>query len=128
MTEAPIPEDARQFLLKTIDSIAQWEGLLLLRAHPGEAWDAASIAGHLYIGEAETVFLMARLAEHRIVAAVETPDGARYAYRPPSELAATIDHVAQLYKDYLIPVTRIIHAKPRNRMQAFANAFRIRKD
>jgi hypothetical protein len=129
MTDGPVPEDARQFLLKTIDSIAQWEGLLLLRAHPGEAWDALSIAGHLYITEMETVFLMARLAEHQIVALTETPQGLRYTYNPATtELTAAIDRVAQLYKDYLIPVTRIIHSKPRNRVQEFANAFRIRKD
>ncbi len=129
MTDGPVPEDARQFLLKTIDSIAQWEGLLLLRAHPGEAWDAVAIAAHLYITEAETVFLMARLAEHQILALSDGPQGVRYTYNPATpELKAAIDRVAQLYKDYLIPVTRIIHSKPRNRVQEFANAFRIRKD
>jgi hypothetical protein len=128
MAEDVIPEDARQFLLKTIDTIAQWEGLLLLRAHSGEAWDAVAIAGHLYISEAETVFLLARLAERHIVAVTDTPEGIRYTYNPTAELAAAVDRVAGLYKDYLIPITRIIHSKPRNRVQEFANAFRIRKD
>jgi hypothetical protein len=39
-----------------------------------------------------------------------------------------IDHVAEVYDRYLIPVTHLIHAKPRTRVHAFADAFRLRKD
>ena len=125
MSDGVIPEDARQFLLKNIDSIAQLEGLLVLRGDPGKAWDAAEVARHLYIGEAETTEILARLAGRGLVGEA----GGKYTYAPATaELAAMVDQVADLYSRYLIAVTQFIHARPKSRVQEFANAFRIRKD
>ena len=125
MNDGVTPEDARQFLLRHIESIAQWEGLLLLRAAPARTWTAAEAARHLYIGEDEAAGLLARLAGHDMLSA----GASGYAYAPATpELAAMIDTVADLYSRYLIAVTHIIHSRPKSRVQEFANAFRIRKD
>ncbi|MGZ3306538.1 MAG: hypothetical protein ACXU8U_11820 [Asticcacaulis sp.] len=127
MSDGIIPDDVRQFLLKSIDSIAQWEGLLWLRANAGQAWDAGAVARHLYIADAEAAFLMDRLVMRGMVT-MESP-GRLYRYRPAAaELDALIGRAADLYRRYLIPVTQIIHSKPPSRVQEFANAFRIRKD
>lgn len=126
MTDGAIPDDIRQFLLKAIDSIAQWEAVLFLRAHAGTAMDISAIAGHLYISEADATPLLSALARRGIVKAA--PDHC-FAYAPKTEdLDALIGRAADLYRQYLIPVTNIIHSKPRSRVQEFANAFRIRKD
>jgi hypothetical protein len=125
MTDSVIPNDARQFLLRNIDSVAQWEGLLLLRGHPDTAWDADAVARHLYITETETVALLNSLVARHILA---NEDEGRYRYKPDKiEVDALIAQCAELYRQYLIPVTKIIHSKPK-RVQAFADAFRIRKD
>jgi len=125
MSEGAIPDDVRQFLLKAIDSVAQWEAVLFLRAHAGTPTDAATVAGHLYISEAEIAPLLIALARRNIL---KVQDG-RYTYAPKTEaLDAMIGRAADLYRRYLIPVTNIIHSKPRSRVQEFANAFRIRKD
>lgn len=125
MTDGVIPNDARQFLLRNIDSVAQWEGLLWLRGHPDSAWDATKVARHLYISETETAALLDGLAERHIVV---VEDGRLYRYKPETpEMDALIAQCADLYRQYLIPVTKIIHSKPK-RVQAFADAFRIRKD
>lgn len=125
MTEGVIPNDARQFLLRNIDSVAQWEGLLWLRGHSDAAWDADAVARHLYISEAETGALLSVLADRHILA---VEDGGLYRYKPETpETDALIAQCAELYRQYLIPVTKIIHSKPK-RVQAFADAFRIRKD
>lgn len=42
------------------------------------------------------------------------------------ELGQTVDRVAVLYSMYLIPVTNLIHAKPRTRVQEFADAFKLK--
>lgn len=119
-----IPDDARQFLLRHIDSVAQWEGLLWLRGHADTAWDADAVARHLYISENETAALLNGLAERHIL----TFEDGRYRYAPATpEADALIGQCADLYRQYLIPVTKIIHSKPK-RVQAFADAFRIRKD
>ena len=129
MNDAAIPDQAKQFLLRHIDSIAQWEGLLLLRANPGEAWDVGAVARNLYISEVETAALLDRLTERGILARLDTPEGIAYRYQPVGEdLGRIVTELADLYRQYLIPITNLIHARPKSRVQEFANAFRIRKD
>ena len=129
MTDAVVPEEVRAFFLKTIDSVAQWEGLLLLRERRREGgWCLADIARDLYISEAETQALIDPLAERGLIDIAQGEQRC-YHYRPRSdELDAMVTQAAELYRRYLIPITNIIHSKPRNRIQEFANAFRIRKD
>jgi hypothetical protein len=129
MNDGVIPVDARQFLLTSIDSIAQLEGLLWLRIHAGQGWDAATLARHLYVTETDAASLLAPLVARDLVAVEQ----GYYAYRPATaELDAMVTQIADLYRQYLIPVTNLIHAKPekpgKSRIEAFADAFRLRKD
>jgi len=133
MSDGVIPEDARQFLIRQIDSIAQLEGLLWLRAHAGEAWDASALARHLYIAGDEAAAVLALEALRGLAAAEDGTDPPRYAYRPETaEHDAMVSRIDDLYRRYLIPVTNLIHAKPpdksKSRIEAFADAFRLRKD
>lgn len=50
----------------------------------------------------------------------------RYASQT-EELGRRVDELAQLYQRLLIPITNLVHAKPR-RIRQFADAFRFRKD
>ncbi len=129
MGEDFIPEAVRRFLLMNIDSIAEWEGLLLLRAHPNKAWSAHEASRNLYISEDAAAVLLAALVARGMAAAKNLPDGKIYKYKPASsELARMIDEAADLYRQYLIPITQIIHSKGRSRIQEFADSFRLRKD
>jgi hypothetical protein len=126
MTEDPIPSNIRQFIIRSIDSVAQLEALLLLRANPQQKWNIPSVAKRLYITEPETAPLLANLCEQGLVV-LNKPD--EYAYQPASaELTQMVDSLAEIYARHLVPVTNLIHSKPRTRMQEFADAFRIRKD
>lgn len=124
-----VPEDIRLFLLGHIDSISQWEGLLLLRADPQREWSAAEAAAKLYIDERQTAHLLSQLADRNVLASIKVQSGLLYRYQPHAhELAEAIDHAAAFYREHLIPMTRFIHAKPKARMQQFADAFKLRKD
>ena len=128
MIEGLIPDDIRQFILTSIDSIAQLEALLLLRASPQEKWGVSAVAKRLYITEQETNSLLANLCEQGLVSA-SGPESGEYVYQPQStHLAQMVDRVAELYTKHLVPVTNLIHSKPRTRIQEFADAFRLRKD
>ena len=122
-----IPADLQQFILKSIDSIAQLEALLLLAGRPDERWGVPAIAARLYVREPEVQGILERLAAEGLVAAEGDPVGYRYAPASP-ELAALVKRVADAYRKHLVPVTNLIHAKPRTRVQEFADAFKLRKD
>jgi DNA-binding IclR family transcriptional regulator len=128
MIEGLIPEDIKQFILTSIDSIAQLEALLLLRANPQERWSVAAVAKRLYITEPETLSLLANLCEQGLVISRET-EPSEYVYQPRSAyLTQVVERVAELYANHLVPVTNLIHSKPRTRIQEFADAFKLRKD
>jgi hypothetical protein len=123
-----IPEEIAQFITNHIDSIAQLEALLLMRREPHGPWSASSLAQRLYTGEKETVDALERLCAAGLATALgHTP--ACYCYAPVSpELGALVDRTADLYSKHLVPITNLIHSKPKTRVQEFADAFRIRKD
>ena len=54
MVDDGIPAELRDFIAKSIDSVAQLEALLLLRANPETSWDVVQLARRLYVNEAES--------------------------------------------------------------------------
>lgn len=128
MADDPIPADVRAFVLAYIDSIAQLEALLLLRGRPQPEWTVAEVAQRLYISEEQTAAVLARLVADSLVVSSPTPP-VRFAFRPASaELAGAVDRLADTYRGHLVPVTNLVHSKPKTRIREFADAFRIRKD
>ncbi|HKP12051.1 MAG TPA: hypothetical protein VJZ91_08075 [Blastocatellia bacterium] len=128
MSADVLPDEVKAFLLRYIDSIAQLEALLLLQANADLAWSADMLALRLYISVQETADILARLcADGFLVAHGSGPLLYQY-HCPARDQAHMVDQVAMLYTKYLIPITHLIHAKPRTRVQGFADAFRFRKD
>jgi hypothetical protein len=123
-----IPQDVAKFILEEIDSVAHMEALLLLRRNPQEQWDIPQLAERLYTSRNQAAELLARLCAQGFVAA-EAADQSMYHYRPRSpELRQMLERVADTYAKHLVPVTNLIHSRPRTRIQEFADAFKLRKD
>ena len=58
----------------------------------------------------------------------DAKDPSLYRYRPNSkELKVMLDRLAEIYARHLVPVTNLIHSKPKSRIQEFADAFQLRK-
>ena len=128
MSDPEIPSDLRNFILETIDSVGQVEAILLCRANPNEEWCPELVAARLYISEKDAASLLAQLSSLNMLERLEG-EPPRYRYRTASpELSALIDQLAATYAKHLISVTKLIHTKPKTRIQQFADAFRIRKD
>jgi hypothetical protein len=119
-----IPPEVREFIIKHIDTVSELEALLILRGHPGEDWDIGRIAARVYTSEREIGQVLERFAAEGFV----RRDGERYRYdaRDPA-IKRAIDELARFYASHLIPVTNMIHSKPRS-MRSFSDAFRLRKD
>jgi hypothetical protein len=118
-----IPGDVRDFILRHIDSVAQLEALLLLRANSNENWDAARAAARLYTSEEQINAVLAQLCADGLLSQKDDV----YRYESSAEAKTTVDRLADVYRRHLIPVTNVIHTKPR-RIREFANAFKFRKD
>jgi hypothetical protein len=128
MTDSFIPDDVAQFIVDKIDSVAQMEALLLFRNEPHGAWTIEILARRLYIDEIQTAAIVNRLCADGFLA-VQTSDLAHYRYAPSSEdLRQQVDRVCAIYTKHLVPVTNLIHSKPKTRVQEFADAFRLRRD
>jgi hypothetical protein len=124
MTDELIPGEARDFILRHIDSVAQLEALLLLRANAQAGWSVGETAKRLYTGEREIAEVLTRLRSDGFLTI--TGETYRYDCATP-ELRELVNRVADVYARHLIPITNMIHAKPR-RIREFADAFKLRKD
>jgi hypothetical protein len=116
------PDDVRQFLLGFIDSVPELEALLLMRHECDTSWDDASLAARLYTDTNTSRSVLEALSRRGLVIAEE----ARFRYGPPDDLRHSIDQLASTYTRLLIPITQLLHAKPRPAVQHFADAFRLR--
>lgn len=123
MTDDLLPDEVQDFIQRHIDSVAQLEALLLLRANPDMSWDIAGTAQRLYTSEQEIADILARLCADGLIGCKEDT----FHYECAAEMQRKVDLLASVYARHLIPVTNIIHAKPR-RIREFADAFKFRKD
>lgn len=124
MTNDPIPADLRDFILRYIDSVAHLEALLLLRASPQTAWEVPAVAARLYTGPDQAGEVLNQLCSERLLVC----ENGQYRYEGQSpETSAMVDRLAEFYAKHLIPITNLIHSKPR-RIRQFADAFKFRKD
>jgi hypothetical protein len=124
MTDEVIPADIKNFIARHIDSVIQLEALLLLRACPDETWTLSAMAKRLYVTEQEVAEVLVLLCHDGLLSVNERVY--RYSGGTP-EQQELVDRLSTLYSRQLIPVTNVIHAKPR-RIRQFADAFRFRKD
>jgi hypothetical protein len=124
MADDPVPKHLRDFIARHIDSVAELEALLLLHANPAERWAIEPVAKRLYVAPGEVLEILEHLARDGLLSG---ENGVFHYDCTRPELRQAVDELAETYRRQLIPITRLIHAKPR-RIRAFANAFKFTKD
>ncbi|MET4291889.1 hypothetical protein ACVW1A_008266 [Bradyrhizobium sp. LB1.3] len=123
MSDEALPQDVKELVRRYIHSVAQLEALLFFHRRPGERWDVESLAARLYAGKIEMADALRSLRRDEFL----DDEAGLYVFAPRPELRPVVDSLAKAYSRHLIPITHIIHNSPR-RIQAFSDAFRIRKD
>jgi hypothetical protein len=122
------PPDLRRFIDEQIESLAQLEALLLLRHEPQRQWEATEIAKSLYIPPEMAGALLAEFGR-RGFATASPSSGTRFAYHTiDAETDNLIDRLATIYRERRVAVISLIYSKPMNKVQTFADAFRLRKE
>jgi hypothetical protein len=122
MSSRQIPDAVRRFVTTSIPSIPYLEALLILKAGPAQAWDAAQLARRLYVSDAVAAGLLAELQAAGVAAR-----GTGWHYAAAAELAAMLDQVEHCYATHLVEMTALIHAGNDKRARQFADAFRWKK-
>jgi predicted transcriptional regulator len=127
MADDLIPDDVKEFILEILDSVAQLEGLLLLRGNPEAGWKVEELAKRLYIDREQAAKILEHLCTQGLLI-VKKAGSTTYHYQPESsELRQMVERLAETYSKYLVPVTNLIHSKPQTRVQQFADAFKIKR-
>jgi DNA-binding MarR family transcriptional regulator len=124
MSDEALSGDVRDFLAKHIDSIAQLEALFLLKENLNTRWDAHALAKRLYISDQEASDVLSHLEGRGLI--VRSEGAFRFA-SVSDELTRATDLTHEHYRRHLIPITNIVHAKPR-RIRQFAAAFKLKKE
>ena len=124
----PFPDDVRRFILAHINSVEQLEVLLLLRGAPDREWTAAAVGQALYTSPAAAAKRLTDLAAGGL-AAVLPGDASTYRYLPADDARRLmVDRLAEAYTQRRVAVVSLIYSKPNDQVQAFSDAFRLRKD
>lgn len=127
MTDFPL--DVRRFIADSIDSVEQLEVLLLLRRSSDRAWSTDEVSRAVYTHpNAAARRLAALLGLGLLTANGEGPER-RYRYAPADPAKSeTVDRLAMLYQERRVAVITLIYSKPLDQVQAFADAFRLRRE
>jgi hypothetical protein len=99
----------------------------MMRSDPQKAWTAKEAGSKLYANADGISLLMRDLKDKRILA---TPGNDQtYVYRPESiDVSRMIDSLAELYREWRVAVITAVYSKPIDRIQSFADSFRLRKE
>jgi hypothetical protein len=120
------PLELKQFIAQHVESLAQLEALLILRQDRQTPWQSAALCQRLYISPDMCEGILVDLIRRGF--AERTADGG-VQYRPPSDDAdRLLTDLAAIYQERRVAVITEIYSKPVNKVQTFADAFRLRKE
>jgi hypothetical protein len=97
-------------VVECLDSVAELEALLLVRASRAQRWKATTLADRLYIPDEQARGVLEALYRRHLMARA----GETFEYDPASEaLRRDVDALAAAYPRFLIAITDVIHGKSR---------------
>lgn len=127
MSPSSFPEDVQHFLLRYIDSLEELEILLCLQRESAGEFAADAVATLLYTNPQSTASKLRALNLKGLVDVQSQGGVPRYQFRRSSPKARLVERLAELYAERRVAVINIILSKPLPNIQAFADAFDLRK-
>lgn len=124
MAPAGIPDPVARFISDHLDSVAQLETLLLVRAAPSKWWSIDEIARAQVSSPDAALVHLGHLQRERLV----SEDGGSFRYEPAGADEKTVDALAECYATRRPTVIGLIFA-PRGSSAAstLAEGFRFRR-
>ncbi len=121
------PRVVDAFLLHQIESIPHLEALLLLWRTRPKNWTLEEMSRGLFLTAGATRAILNDLVHRTLIGCVSAECELCH-YEPDPQRDRLMQSVEQVYRQDLIRVTKLIHSKPSAAVQAFARAFRLKKD
>ncbi|HEU5100026.1 MAG TPA: hypothetical protein VFU22_13450 [Roseiflexaceae bacterium] len=123
-----IPEELKQFIFASFESVDQLRMLLLLQASPERGWSPLSVSAKLYL-QPGVVQVGLDTLQRKGFLAVHDQSDPRYRYQPAStELEQMVRAVVKLDQTRPVTLIKLIYARPKDALQSFADAFKLRRD
>ena len=123
MPPPEIAEPVRRFITGHLESVAQLEVLLLVRAAPERWWTQDEVARALVTRPPAALGFLSHLHDTGLL----ERDGERFRYAPAGRTGAVVDELAACYATRRPTVVGIILAGPDDAVVSLADAFRIRR-
>jgi hypothetical protein len=120
-----IPDDLLRLIRGSIKSVWTLDVLLLMRRE-AKSWPVDELARELRGNRTLVHDVLSALARAGLVAA---DDDGNYRYRPASEEAdAMVGRLERIYIERPLALIKEIVSAPNEKIQSFADAFRLKKD
>ena len=120
-----IPEHILQFVRRYIKSVWTLDLLVLMRRQAGRSWTAERLAGEIRGNQPLVQDVLSTLVR----AGLLRQEGEAYGYGPASaELDAIAAELERHYAERPVALIKEIASAPNEKIQSFADAFRIKKD
>ncbi len=127
-SESLIDDDVKNFIRNVIDSFEHMEILLLLHSNPAQEWTAQEVCNRLRNDYGSAVNRLADLASKGLLK-IRCDSENHFQFSPKNDMMQrTVDGLAKAYLERRVTIINLIFSKPHNKIQIFANAFKIRKD
>jgi hypothetical protein len=127
MTRHQISKDVQAFIAEYIRSVFEVEVLLLLHRTAAKRWLAQEVGNELGIETGVANTHLIALAKIKLLTQCPTQPNC-FIYSPLNEeLAAVVDRLAEAYEKQRVAIFSLILKRSSNRMQRFAEAFRLIK-
>ena len=123
MSSDSLPAALRSLILHHMPSMDHVAVLLATRADPGALHDHADIVERTRLDRDVVERALRDLVSSQLVQRA----GDRCRYAPASEMAPTVDELAEMYRTRPVTLVRALYDRPARAVQSFADAFRLRK-
>jgi hypothetical protein len=121
--------DVVRFIEERIDTVPHLEALLLVWESRSQRWRPEQMAARLYVAPDKAASILADLVRRQLARGGEDESGPYIEYDAAWDTdGARMAQVAASYRQQLLQVATLIHAKASTAVHDFARAFRIKKE
>jgi hypothetical protein len=123
----PLPDSVERLVATRIESLEMMQVLFVLSDEPHRAWTAREVAESITVDEVSASRQLIRLRQRGLLA-VELSEDASYRFAADGELAVAVAELRECARSRPLELAARIAARPQQRLQHFADAFRVRRD